>query len=222
LFISFETMTDNHEENKNEEVENISGPEFAVAPELFGKWKYDNVECADISLQRYLQTRDVKQRVFIPFTAGRYQKRRFKKANCPLVERLTNMMMTSGSRNNGSKQRSVRIIMQAMELINLLTGLEPVQVLVTAIQAGGAREDSTRIGSGGVVRRQAVDVSPLRRVNQAIYLICKGARESAFRNVKSVAECLADEIINAAKGTGSNSAAARKKDEIERVAKGNR
>jgi small subunit ribosomal protein S5e len=160
--------------------------------------------------------------VFIPFTAGRYQKRRFKKANCPLVERLTNMMMTSGSRNNGSKQRSVRIIMQAMELINLLTGLEPVQVLVTAIQAGGAREDSTRIGSGGVVRRQAVDVSPLRRVNQAIYLICKGARESAFRNVKSVSECLADEIINAAKGTGSNSAAARKKDEIERVAKGNR
>ena len=160
--------------------------------------------------------------MFIPFTAGRYQKRRFKKASCPLVERLTNMMMTSGHRNNGSKQRAVRIIQQAMEIINLLTGLEPVQVLVTAIQAGGAREDSTRIGSGGVVRRQAVDVSPLRRVNQAIYLICKGSRESAFRNVKSIAECLADEIINAAKGTGSNSAAARKKDEIERVAKGNR
>merc|ERR1719469_1114640 len=117
--------------------------------------------------------------------------------------------MTSSHRNNGSKQRAVRIIQQAMEIINLLTGLEPVQVLVTAIQAGGAR-------------RQGVDVSPLRRVNQAIYLICKGSRESAFRNVKSIAECLADEIINAAKGTGSNSAAARKKDEIERVAKGNR
>merc|ERR1719359_1926174 len=130
--------------------------------------------------------------------------------------------MTSGSRNNGSKQRSVRIVMQAMELINLLTGNNPVQVIVSAIQNGGAREDSTRIGSGGVVRRQAVDVSPLRRVNQAIYLICKGARETAFRNVKSISECLADEIINASKGTGSNSYAARKKDEIERVAKGNR
>ena len=30
----------------------------------------------------------------------------------------------------------------------------------------GPREDATRIGSAGVVRRQAVDVSPLRRVNQ--------------------------------------------------------
>jgi len=132
------------------------------------------------------------------------------------------MMMTSGSRNNGAKQRAVRIVMQAFEIIALLTGANPVQVLVNAIQSGGAREDSTRIGSGGVVRRQAVDVSPLRRVNHAIYLICKGSRETAFRNVKSIAECLADEIINAAKGPGSNSYAARKKDEIERVAKGNR
>jgi small subunit ribosomal protein S5e len=132
------------------------------------------------------------------------------------------MLMTAGSRNNGKKQRAVRVVGQTLELINLLTGQNPVQVIISAIQAGGAREDSTRIGSGGVVRRQAVDVSPLRRVNQAIYLICKGARESAFRNLKSIAECLADEIINAAKGTGANSYAARKKDEIERVAKGNR
>merc|ERR1712060_772645 len=106
--------------------------------------------------------------------------------------------------------------------IHLLTGKNPIQVLVEAVQNCGAREDSTRIGSDGVVRRQAVDVSPLRRVNQGIYLICKGARESAFRTHKSIAECLADEIINASKGPGSNSFAVRKKDEIERVAKGNR
>jgi small subunit ribosomal protein S5e len=71
--------------------------------------------------------------------------------------------------------------------------------LIDALAAGGAREDSTRIGSGGVVRRQAVDVSPLRRVNQAIYLICRGARESSFRNIKSLSEILADEIIAASK-----------------------
>ena len=88
---------------------------------------------------------------------------------------------------------------------------------------GGAREDSTRIGSGGTVRRQAVDVSPLRRVNQSIYLMCKGSRESAFRSHKSMSECLADEIIAASKGVGQgNSYAVKKKDEIERVAKGNR
>ena len=38
-----------------------------------------------------------------------------------------------------------------------------------------------------------------------------------------MAECLADEIIAASKGVGqSNSYAVKKKDEIERVAKGNR
>ena len=38
---------------------------------------------------------------------------------------------------------------------------------------------------------QAVDISPLRRVNQAIFLLTTGAREAAFRNVKTIAECLA-------------------------------
>lgn len=75
----------------------------------------------------------------------------------------------------------------------------PLQVLVNAIINSGPREDSTRIGRAGTVRRQAVDVSPLRRVNQAIWLLCTGAREAAFRNIKTIAECLADELINAAK-----------------------
>lgn len=66
-------------------------------------------------------------------------------------------------------------------------------------------------------------MSPLRRVNQAIYLICKGSREAAFRSHKSMTETLAEEIIAASKGVGqSNSYAVKKKDEIERVAKGNR
>ena len=75
----------------------------------------------------------------------------------------------------------------------------PLQILVDAIVNSGPREDSTRIGRAGTVRRQAVDVSPLRRVNQAIWLLCTGARESAFRSIKSISECLADELINAAK-----------------------
>lgn len=40
------------------------------------------------------------------------------------------------------------------------------QVLVDAVINSGPREDSTRVGSAGVVRRQAVDLSPFRRVNQ--------------------------------------------------------
>ena len=116
---------------------------------------------------------------------------------------------------------AIRIVKHALELLHLTTGKNPVQILVNAVQNAGPREDSTRIGSAGVVRRQAVDVSPLRRVNQAIYLMCTGAREASFRNIKSIAECLADEINNAANDS-QNSYAVKKKDEIERVAMANR
>lgn len=124
-------------------------------------------------------------------------------------------------RNTGKKLLAVRVVKHCFEIINLLTDENPIQVFVRAIVNAGPREDSTRIGSAGVVRRQAVDVSPFRRVNQAIYLITQGARSSAFRTIKTFAECLSDEIINAAKGS-SNSYAIKKKDEVERVAKANR
>ena len=138
----------------------------------------------------------------------------------PIVERLVNALMFHG-RNKGKKLMAVRIVAHAFEIIHLLTDANPIQILVDAIINTGPREDSTRIGSQGTVRRQAVDVSPLRRVNQSLYLLTTGTRESAFRNVKSIAECVADELINAAKGS-SLSFAFKKKDELERVAKSNR
>ena len=69
-------------------------------------------------------------------------------------------------RNNGKKLLTVRIVKHSFEIIHLLTGENPLQVVVNAIINSGPREDSTRIGRAGTVRRQAVDVSPLRRVNQ--------------------------------------------------------
>jgi len=173
----------------------------------------------DISLEDYIAVK-AKSAVFVPHTAGRYQKKRFRKAQCPIIERLTCSLMMHG-RNNGKKLMANRIVAHAFEIIHLLTDQNPLQVAVDAIINSGPREDATRIGSAGVVRRQAVDISPLRRVNQAIWLLTTGAREAAFRNVKTIAECLADELINAAKGS-SNSYAIKKKDEIERVAKANR
>jgi small subunit ribosomal protein S5e len=124
-------------------------------------------------------------------------------------------------RNSGKKLMANRIMRHTLEIIHLLTDQNPLQVVVDAVINAGPREDSTRVGSAGVVRRQGVDVSPFRRVNQALYLLSTGAREAAFRNVKTIAECLADELINAAKGS-SNSYAIKKKDEVERVAKANR
>jgi small subunit ribosomal protein S5e len=97
----------------------------------------------------------------------------------------------------GKKLLAVRIVQQTFEIIHLLTDENPLQVFVKAIVNAGPREDSTRVGAGGVVRRQAVDVAPFRRVNQALYLMGIGAREASFRTIKTVAECLADEIVNA-------------------------
>ena len=158
--------------------------------------------------------------MYVPHTAGRYAAKRFRKAQCPIVERLVNALMMHG-RNNGKKLMAVRIVKHTMDIIHLLSDQNPIQVIVDAIINSGPREDATRVGSAGVIRRQAVDMSPLRRVNQAIWLITTGAREASFRNVKTIAECLADELINAAKGS-SNSYAIKKKDELERVAKANR
>ena len=189
---------------------------MAKAPQLFNKWSFDDVTVGDMSLQDHIATNPV----FVPHSSGRWQKKRFHKARMPIVERLVNGLMFKG-RGNGQKLQAVRIVKHTFEIINLMTEQNPIQVTVDAISKGGPREDSTRVGSGGVVRRQAVDVSPMRRVNEAIYLMCKGARESAFRNLKTIPECLADELVNASKGS-SNSYAIKKKDEVERVAKANR
>ncbi|GAY32797.1 hypothetical protein CUMW_004110 [Citrus unshiu] len=161
---------------------------------LFNRWTFEDVQIG-------------AHATYVPHTAGRYSLKRFRKLQCPIVERLTNSLMMHG-RNNGKKLMAVLIVKHAMEIIHLLTD-------------HGPREDATRSGSAGVVRRQAIDISPLRRVNQALYLLTTSARESAFRNIKRIAECLANELINAAKGS-SNSYAIKKKDEIERVAKANR
>jgi small subunit ribosomal protein S5e len=171
--------------------------QYAGEVKLFGKWSFEDVEVKDMSLEDYIACRP-KYAQFLPHSQGRWQKKRFRKAQCPIVERLVCSMMRYG-RNNGKKVMAVRIVKHCFEIVHLLTEQNPVQVYVEAVINCGPREDSTRVGGGGAVRRQACDVSTIRRVNQAIYLITTGAREASFRNIKTIAECLADEIMNAAK-----------------------
>jgi len=226
-------MSDQGDENEHlqEEEEEQALDEYPMAQrglgfeattnvKLFGRWTFEGVATTDLSLEDYIACKPHSDAKFTPHTAQRYQAKRFRKALCPIVERLVCSLMMHG-RNSGKKLMAIRIVKQAFEIIHLLTDRNPIHVFVEAVQNGGPREDSTRIGSAGVVRRQAVDVSPIRRVNQSIFLICLGARNASFRSIKSIAECLADEIMNCAKES-SNSYAIKKKDEIERVAKANR
>ncbi|CAN0475471.1 unnamed protein product, partial [Ascophyllum nodosum] len=47
---------------------------------------FDDIEIRDISLEDYIAVKG-KYATFLPHTAGRYQKKRFRKATCP-IERL--------------------------------------------------------------------------------------------------------------------------------------
>lgn len=86
----------------------------------------------DISLADYIAVTSTKHATYLPHTAGRYSVKRFRKAQCPIIERLTNSLMMHG-RNNGKKLMAVRIVKHAMEIIHLLTDANPIQIIVDAI-----------------------------------------------------------------------------------------
>lgn len=82
-----------------EDEENKKTAEFAKEIKLFGKWDYDlEFNKVDTSLKDQMNW---KAR-WHPHTAGRYQKKRFRKKQCPIVERLSNAIMMHG-RNSGKK-----------------------------------------------------------------------------------------------------------------------
>jgi small subunit ribosomal protein S5e len=91
-----------------------------------------HVQVKDISLGDYLAVSATKYATYLPHTAGRYSKKRFRKAQCPIVERLTNSLMMHG-RNNGKKIMAVRIVKHTMEIIHLLTDANPIQIIIDAI-----------------------------------------------------------------------------------------
>lgn len=188
---------------------------------LFGKYAYDELDKSsfDKSLCDYLSVHE-PHRVVVPHTAGRYTHKRFQKVSCPLVERFANHLMGRG-RNTGKKLLAIKIVEQAFDIINLTTNKNPLITFVKAVENSGAREDTTRIGVGGSARRQACDVSPLRRVDQALATIILCVRKKAFRSSSSLPECLADELIKASENSPESGAVAKKND-TERNAKANR
>ena len=170
--------------DKKEEV-NI----FANEIKLFGLYDKNVESKCDLSLTELISYKTAKTNVYVPHTAGRYQVKRFRKTQCPIVERLTNTLMRHG-RNNGKKNMAIQIVKQALDIIQLVTNKNPISIILEAVSNAGPRT-----GSGGVVKKTAVDVSPLRRINMGLYLIATGAREAAFRNIRNIAECLADELF---------------------------
>ena len=141
-----------------------------------------------------------------------------------IIERLMNKLATSGHRGKkhriekgratGKYTKNMKIVLEAFELIEKRTNKNPVEVLVKAIENAAPRDEVTVIEYGGARYPQAVDVSPIRRVNLALKHICHGASDKAFNKKKTIAQALAEEIIMAAEENGE-SFSLRKKKEAE-------
>lgn len=179
---------------------------------LFNKWSLDDVEVTDIGLKKYISLRPI----IIPHSHGRTASQRFKKAELNIVERFINKLMRKG-RNTGKKIMVMNAVEAAFEMIYAKTGKNPVQVLVDAIQNVAPREETTRVTFGGIAQHQSVDIAPLRRVDLALRYLAQGINSTAFNNVKSFPEIIADELIAAA-NNDTKSIAIRKKQELERIA----
>lgn len=70
---------------------------------------------------------------------------RFGKAQCPIMEHLTNSVVMH-SCTNGKNLVTICIIKHAFEIIYQPTDKKTLQVLVNAITNSGPQEDSTHIG----------------------------------------------------------------------------
>jgi len=180
---------------------------------VFGKYDPSEVQISDPALEGYI----CLEPKYVMHTHGRHANIPFAKQNVFIVERLINKVMRKGH-NTGKKTLAYNIVREAFEIIEKRTKKNPIQVLVDAIINAGPREEVVRLKYGGIAVPRAVDTSSSRRVDIALRNIAEGARRAAFKSKRSIAECLADEIIAAANNE-SRSFAVSKKEEVERVAK---
>ena len=144
-----------------------------------------------------------------------------------VVERLMNRIAVAGHRSKkhkielghatGKYTKNMRIVLDAFKIIQDKTKQNPAMVFVKAIENSAPRDEITVIEYGGARYPQAVDVSPLRRVNLAIKHIVHGAGDKAFNKKKTITQALAEEIVLAYENNGE-SFSIRKKNEIEKQA----
>jgi small subunit ribosomal protein S7 len=144
-----------------------------------------------------------------------------------IVERLINRVGVAGHRgkkhklikgnSTGKYSKNAKIVLEAFKLIEKKTQKNPVEVFVRAIENSAPRDETTVIEYGGARYPQAVDVSPLRRVNLVIRWIVQGASDKAFNKKKTFAEAIAEEIVLAYENNGE-SFCLKKKNESEKQA----
>lgn len=169
----------------------VSTDDEGVSAKLFGEWEIGEIEYADPSTRRYISVTPVAH------TMGRHSEKQFKKSEISIVERLINRLMQT-EENTGKKQQTTRIVRDAFDIIADRTDENPIQVLVTAVENAGPREETVRLKYGGISVPKAVDVGPQRRVDQALKFIAQGTYSASFKTTTSAEEALANQLISAA------------------------
>jgi small subunit ribosomal protein S7 len=161
-----------------------------VSAKLFGEYEVDGIEYTDPSTRRYITVTPIAH------TMGRHAEKQFKKSEISIVERLINRLMQTDE-NTGKKQQATRIVRDAFEIVADRTDENPIQVLVTAVENAGPREETVRLKYGGISVPKAVDVAPQRRVDQSLKFIAQGTYNGAFKTTTSAAEALASQLVGA-------------------------
>jgi small subunit ribosomal protein S7 len=111
----------------------------------------------------------------------------------------------------------MNIVLKALEIVEKRKKENPIQILVRAIENCSPRDETTTIEYGGARYPQAVDVSPLRRINLSVRWIVQGAYQKCFGKKKKMADALAEEILLAA-DENMEGYALQKKNEAEKQA----
>jgi len=189
---------------------------------LFDIYGVSDVEIKDPALRPYLNV--------VPKLLLKSQGRnigKFGKAKVNILERLANRIATSGhigkkhklitSHSSGKYHKNMKSVLEVLSIIQQKTSKNPVQVLVSAIEKGSPRDEITVIEHAGARYPQAVDCSPMRRIDLALRWMVQGSHQKSFGKKKKMAMALADEIIKASEGN-MESYAYSKKNEAEKQA----
>ena len=127
------------------------------------------------------------------------------------LAKFVNVLMT-----RGKKSTAERIIYGALDTIKSKSGKDPIEVFTQAVQNVKPVVEVKSRRVGGANYQVPVEVRPVRRTALSMRWIREAARK---RGEKSMAQRLANELMEAAEGRGG---AVKKKEEVHRMAEANK
>ena len=128
-----------------------------------------------------------------------------------LVSQITNKVMLHGKRSLAEK-----IVYDALTMVEEKTGAEPIATLKRAIENLKPPLEVKSRRVGGATYQVPVEVRPRRANTLSIRWLVDFSRK---RREKTMAECLAGEIMDAANGLG---AAVKRRDDMQKMAESNK